>query len=240
MSTPHETRNNDRPGSLASHDWMAFAHSRRLPFVALARGPDDEGPGHHQSSDPVRRPVRSPGYAVALGDAADHQRVSAEDDAGELRLHRQVSALRLQLDRLEPLPPDEGVLPRRLRQRSRSMSPTGRWFPAGSSVEEGDVNLPSAEGIFRQILYGNDYYRKDFGKASTEFMLPDCFGFPASLPSILAHAGLKGFSTQKLSAAWQPAPKVGGPDSPEQTPEGHSVQRRHSGSARMERASSRH
>ncbi len=65
----------------------------------------------------------------------------------------------------------------------------GRWFPAGSSVEEGDVNLPSAEGIFRQILYGNEYYRKEFGKASTEFMLPDCFGFPASLPSILAHAG---------------------------------------------------
>ena len=96
----------------------------------------------------------------------------------------------------------------------------GRWFPAGSSVEEGDVNLPSAEGIFRQVLYGNEYYRKDFGKASAEFMLPDCFGFPASLPSILAHAGVKGFSTQKLSAAWQPAPKIGGPDSPEHTPEG--------------------
>jgi alpha-mannosidase len=29
----------------------------------------------------------------------------------------------------------------------------GQWFPAGSSVEEGDVNLPDAEGIFRQILY---------------------------------------------------------------------------------------
>jgi alpha-mannosidase len=96
----------------------------------------------------------------------------------------------------------------------------GRWYPAGSSVEEGDVNLPSAEGIFRQILYGNEYYRKDFGKASAEYMLPDCFGFPASLPSILAHAGVKGFSTQKLSAAWQPAPQIGGPDSPEQTPEG--------------------
>lgn len=96
----------------------------------------------------------------------------------------------------------------------------GRWFPAGSSVEEGDVNLPSAEGIFRQILYGNEYFRKDFGKASEEYMLPDCFGFPASLPSILAHAGVKGFSTQKLNTQWQPAPKVGGPDSPEQTPEG--------------------
>ncbi|QNI34885.1 alpha-mannosidase [Alloacidobacterium dinghuense] len=96
----------------------------------------------------------------------------------------------------------------------------GNWYPAGSSMEEGDVNLPSAESIFRQVLYGNTYFRKEFGKASAEYMLPDCFGFPASLPTILAHAGVKGFSTQKLSAAWQPAPQVGGPDSPEQTPEG--------------------
>ncbi|HLY42808.1 MAG TPA: glycoside hydrolase family 38 C-terminal domain-containing protein [Terracidiphilus sp.] len=96
----------------------------------------------------------------------------------------------------------------------------GNWYPAGSSVEEGDVNLPSAESIFRQVLYGNTYFRSEFGKASSEYMLPDCFGFPASLPTILAHAGVKGFSTQKLSAAWQPAPKIGGPDSPEQTPEG--------------------
>jgi alpha-mannosidase len=96
----------------------------------------------------------------------------------------------------------------------------GRWFPAGSSMEEGDVNLPSAEGIIRQVLYGNTYFRKEFGKASNEYMVPDCFGFPASLPSILAHAGVRGFSTQKLNAAWQPAPKVGGPDSVEQTPEG--------------------
>ena len=96
----------------------------------------------------------------------------------------------------------------------------GRWYPAGSSVEEGDVNLPSAESIYRQVLYGNTYYRNEFGKASAEYMLPDCFGFPASLPTILASAGVKGFSTQKLSSGWQPAPKVGGEGSPEQTPEG--------------------
>ncbi|HEV2486849.1 MAG TPA: glycoside hydrolase family 38 C-terminal domain-containing protein [Terracidiphilus sp.] len=96
----------------------------------------------------------------------------------------------------------------------------GNWFPAGSSVEEGDVNLPSAESIFRQILYGNEFFRKEFGKASDEYMLPDCFGFPASLPTILNHAGIKGFSTQKLSPTWQPAPRVGGPGSPENTTEG--------------------
>jgi alpha-mannosidase len=97
---------------------------------------------------------------------------------------------------------------------------SGRWYPAGSSMEEGDVNSPSAEGILRQILYGNKFFQSEFGKSSAEYMLPDCFGFPASLPSILAHAGIKGFSTQKLSANWQPAPHVGGPDSPEKTPLG--------------------
>ncbi|MGC2170820.1 MAG: glycoside hydrolase family 38 C-terminal domain-containing protein [Candidatus Sulfotelmatobacter sp.] len=94
----------------------------------------------------------------------------------------------------------------------------GRWFPAGSSMEEGDVNAPSAEAIIRQILYGNDWFRKELGKSSAEFMLPDCFGFPASLPTILAHSGVKGFSTQKLT--WGSSADGGGPESLEKTPEG--------------------
>ncbi|MBV9158036.1 MAG: alpha-mannosidase, partial [Acidobacteriaceae bacterium] len=95
---------------------------------------------------------------------------------------------------------------------------SGRWFPAGSSMEEGDVNAPSAEAIIRQILYGNNWFRKEFGKASAEYMLPDCFGFPASLPTILAHSGVKGFSTQKL--VWGSSADAGGPTSIEKTPEG--------------------
>ena len=94
----------------------------------------------------------------------------------------------------------------------------GRWFPAGSSMEEGDVNTPSAETIIRQILYGNNWFRHEFGKASAEYMLPDCFGFPSSLPTILAHSGVKGFSTQKL--VWGSSAPGGGPESPEKTPEG--------------------
>src|SRR5258707_10936794 len=94
----------------------------------------------------------------------------------------------------------------------------GRWFPAGSSMEESDVNSPSAESIIRQILYGSQYFRREFGKTSVEYMLPDCFGFPASLPSILAHMGLKGFSTQKLT--WNSATLVGVRGSIEETPEG--------------------
>jgi alpha-mannosidase len=94
----------------------------------------------------------------------------------------------------------------------------GRWFPTGSSMEEGDVNAPSAEAIIRQVLYGNDWFRKELGKASAEYMLPDCFGFPSSLPSILAHSGVKGFSTQKL--VWGSSADAGGPESLENTPAG--------------------
>ncbi len=93
----------------------------------------------------------------------------------------------------------------------------GRWFPCGSSVDENDANVPSAESLVRQVLYGNKYFRREFGVASDEYMLPDCFGFPAALPSVLAHCGIKGFSTQKLTwGAVVPIPfKVGtwlGPD----------------------------
>jgi alpha-mannosidase len=94
----------------------------------------------------------------------------------------------------------------------------GRWFPAGSSMEESDVNSPSAESIIRQVLYGNEYFRRELGRTSAEYMLPDCFGFPASLPSILHHMGIIGFSTQKLT--WGSSAPVGGPDSPEKTPVG--------------------
>jgi alpha-mannosidase len=74
-----------------------------------------------------------------------------------------------------------------------------RWFVGGSSVDECDVNVPSPESVLRQVLYGNGYFKVEFGKESVDFLLPDCFGFQAHLPSVLAHAGLKGFSTQKLS-----------------------------------------
>lgn len=75
----------------------------------------------------------------------------------------------------------------------------GRWFVSGSSVDEGDVLVPSPESVIRQVLYGNDYFRKEFGVESYDYMLPDCFGFPDTFPSVLAHCGILGFSSQKLT-----------------------------------------
>ena len=75
----------------------------------------------------------------------------------------------------------------------------GKWNVTGSAYENGDVNVPSPESLFRNILYGNRYFEKKFGTRSNDIFLPDCFGFGWALPSIINHAGLKGFSTQKLT-----------------------------------------
>ncbi len=75
----------------------------------------------------------------------------------------------------------------------------GRWNVCGSAFENGDVNVPSPEALFRNILLGNEYFYKNFGKRSCDIFLPDCFGFGYALPSIMHHANLKGFTTQKLT-----------------------------------------
>ncbi|MBE6652291.1 MAG: hypothetical protein E7610_02610 [Ruminococcaceae bacterium] len=74
----------------------------------------------------------------------------------------------------------------------------GRWNVAGSQWDASDTNVPSSEAYMRQILLGNGFFESEFGKKSTDIFLTDCFGFRYSLPSIAAHMGLKGFSTQKL------------------------------------------
>ncbi|MEN6309850.1 MAG: glycoside hydrolase family 38 C-terminal domain-containing protein [Anaerohalosphaeraceae bacterium] len=84
-------------------------------------------------------------------------------------------------------------------ERLKKYISQGRWFVCGSSVDECDVLIPSPESILRQILYGNQYFRKEFKAESEDFILPDCFGFPSYLPSLWAHTGLIGFSSQKLT-----------------------------------------
>ena len=59
--------------------------------------------------------------------------------------------------------------------------------------------MPSAESFIRNILQGQELYKREFGVRSTDIFLPDCFGFGYTLPSLAAHCGLIGFSTQKLS-----------------------------------------
>lgn len=75
----------------------------------------------------------------------------------------------------------------------------GRWAVCGSWVDAVDTHIQSPESLIRQTLYGNGYFKEEFGKSSVDIFLPDCFGFGYALPTVAAHCGLKGFSSQKLT-----------------------------------------
>lgn len=80
----------------------------------------------------------------------------------------------------------------------------GRWHIAGSSWDANEVILCSPESWIRNILLGQTFYRQEFGKEGTDIFLPDCFGFPYTMPTLAAHCGLIGFSSQKLM--WRTVP----------------------------------
>jgi alpha-mannosidase len=75
----------------------------------------------------------------------------------------------------------------------------GRWCVAGTTLENGDMNVVSPESLIRQALIGNNYFEDEFNKRSTDIFLPDCFGFSYTMPTWGAHCGINGFSSQKLS-----------------------------------------
>ena len=89
----------------------------------------------------------------------------------------------------------------------------GQWHVSGMSVDATDVMMSSAESILHSMLYANRFYEKEFGvRGGYDVMLPDCFGFSYILPSLMHHAGQKGFHSQKLSwgsAAYDKLPHFG-------------------------------
>lgn len=83
-------------------------------------------------------------------------------------------------------------------ERVREYVKAGRWNVSGSTWEANDPNMPAAESFFRNILLGQEFYKREFGVKANDIYLPDCFGFGYTLPTIASHCGLIGFSTQKL------------------------------------------
>ncbi|MFA5863184.1 MAG: glycoside hydrolase family 38 C-terminal domain-containing protein [Phycisphaerae bacterium] len=77
----------------------------------------------------------------------------------------------------------------------------GRWETTGAMWVEADCNVTSGESLIRQILYGLDFYRREFGTRPRTCWLPDVFGYPATLPEILKGCGVDYFYTNKLH--WQ-------------------------------------
>ena len=89
-------------------------------------------------------------------------------------------------------------------ERVKEYVHAGRWHITGSSWDAADANMPSPESFTRNILYGQMFYQDEFNVRGTDIFLPDCFGFGWTLPTVAAHSGLIGFSTQKLQ--WRNSP----------------------------------
>ena len=74
----------------------------------------------------------------------------------------------------------------------------GRIELQGGMWVESDCNLPSGESWIRQFLYGKRYFKEEFGKDMKMCWLPDCFGFPATLPQVIKSCGMDYFMTIKI------------------------------------------
>lgn len=73
----------------------------------------------------------------------------------------------------------------------------GRWEVIGAMFVEPDGNLPGAESLVRQLLFGKRFLRAEFGIEAETCWLPDVFGVMYTLPQILRKCGVKYFLTAK-------------------------------------------
>lgn len=75
----------------------------------------------------------------------------------------------------------------------------GSFEPTGAMYIEPDCNVPNAESLVRQCLYGQMYFRSRFGMTVHNCWLPDVFGNSWILPQILKKSGVDYFVSNKMS-----------------------------------------
>ena len=76
---------------------------------------------------------------------------------------------------------------------------SGQFEPVGAMYVEPDCNIPCGESLIRQCLYGQQFYRKEFGITVDNAWLPDVFGNSWILPQILKKSGVDFFVSNKMS-----------------------------------------
>ncbi|MBQ8026819.1 MAG: alpha-mannosidase, partial [Clostridia bacterium] len=76
---------------------------------------------------------------------------------------------------------------------------SGQFEPVGAMYVEPDCNVPNAESLIRQCLYGQKAYERMFGKRVNNAWLPDVFGNSWILPQILKKSGVDYFVSNKMS-----------------------------------------
>ena len=76
---------------------------------------------------------------------------------------------------------------------------SGQFEPVGAMYIEPDCNIPAAESLIRQFLYGQMYFREKFGKTVDNAWLPDVFGNSWIMPQILKKSKVDYFVANKMS-----------------------------------------
>lgn len=75
----------------------------------------------------------------------------------------------------------------------------GQFEPVGAMYVEPDCNIPCAESLIRQCLYGQKTYKRMFGKYVNNAWLPDVFGNSWIMPQIFKKSGVDYFVSNKMS-----------------------------------------
>lgn len=76
---------------------------------------------------------------------------------------------------------------------------SGQFEPVGAMYIEPDCNVPAAESLIRQFLYGQRYFREKFGKTVDNAWLPDVFGNSWIMPQIMKKCRVDYFVSNKMS-----------------------------------------
>ena len=76
---------------------------------------------------------------------------------------------------------------------------SGQFEPVGAMYIEPDCNIPAAESLIRQFLYGQHYFREKFGKTVDNAWLPDVFGNSWIMPQIMKKCRVDYFVSNKMS-----------------------------------------
>ena len=74
--------------------------------------------------------------------------------------------------------------------RIKEKADGGQWEPIGAMWVEPDTNMPTGESFVRQLLYGQRYFERTFGRATTSAGCPTASASRPALPQLLHQAGV--------------------------------------------------
>ena len=118
-----------------------------------------------------------------------HTALGLMETSDEFRFNQSTAHYYAQLEEDDPA----------LLQQIKARAAAGQWETIGGMWVEPDTNMPTGESLTRQILYGQRYFERHFGRRHTVCWLPDCFGFSGALPQLLRQGGIGSFFTIKVN-----------------------------------------